>query len=123
MTLQPAIVAILLVASIGTFVEASTDHANCPDQFKQGILQYCHMHLSRYEDATLPYINPQGSLLQRCCQQLGKLDERCRCFEIRQFVQVQRGGAGWDPSRMKRLLQEAPNLPKTCSLGPGLCSL
>ncbi|KAK1423122.1 hypothetical protein QVD17_18417 [Tagetes erecta] len=122
-TIQTTIVTILLVACIGTFVEASTTDVNCNDQIKQQPMQFCHMFLSRYEEVTVTSIKQQDSLLQRCCQQLGKLNEGCRCFEIRQFVKVQREGAGWDPSRMKRLLKEAPSLPKTCSLGPGLCPL
>ncbi|KAF5766636.1 putative bifunctional inhibitor/plant lipid transfer protein/seed storage helical [Helianthus annuus] len=119
MATTQAIFVFLLVIGIWTFVEASTE-VNCPSQIKQQPMQYCHMFLSRYGAATA-VTRPQDSLLQRCCQQLGKLAQRCRCMEIREFVRVQQQGGGWDAPRMKRLLKEAPNLPKTCSLGPGSC--
>ncbi|KAL7593075.1 2S seed storage albumin protein [Lactuca sativa] len=126
MAIRHAIVAVLLfVISIATLVQASTE-VDCPKQIKQQSMQYCHMFLSRIETTTAmkqEEQKPHDSLLQRCCQQLGKLDESCRCMEIREFVRVQQRGTVWDASRMKRLLQEAPNLPKICKLGPTFCKI
>ncbi|KAK9077694.1 hypothetical protein SSX86_006031 [Deinandra increscens subsp. villosa] len=121
MATTKAIIAILLAAIICTFLEASGD-VNCTDQIKQQSQQFCHMWLSRFEPSTT-VLKQQDSLLQRCCQQLGKLDQKCRCTDIREFVKVQQLGHGWDAPRMKRLLKEAPSLPKTCSLGTGICRL
>ncbi|KAI3753878.1 hypothetical protein L2E82_25942 [Cichorium intybus] len=124
LTLRYAIVAVLLAVSIATLFEASTG-LDCPKQIKQQSMEYCHMFLSRFENTIVKQEEQmkQSSLLQRCCQQLGKLDEACRCMELRDFVRVQQRGTVWDASRMKRLLQEAPNLPKTCNLGPGFCKI
>nr|XP_043620128.1 2S albumin seed storage protein-like [Erigeron canadensis] len=130
-TTHTIIIAILLLfVSIAVFVKASTQ-VNCSEQIKKQPMQYCHMFLARYEAVSGASIitkqqqeqpKQQDSLLQRCCQQLGKLDTGCRCLEIRDFVRLQQRG-GWDAPRMKRLLQEAPNLPKTCLLGTELCHI
>ncbi|KAI3768933.1 hypothetical protein L6452_00029 [Arctium lappa] len=119
------VVAIVLVASISLVlaVKGST-RINCGEQIKQQPMQYCHMFLSRFETMGVEDEHKQeGSLLQRCCEQLGKLDEGCRCREIRDFVHVQQEDGGWDASRMKRLLVEAPNLPNKCKVGPVLCHI
>ncbi|XP_071698974.1 2S sulfur-rich seed storage protein 2-like [Rutidosis leptorrhynchoides] len=124
MATKETIFAILLV-SIVVSVKASTQ-VNCTEIIKQQPIEYCHMFLSRFESAIQlaekKQQNSLDSLLQHCCQQLGKLDKRCRCVDIREFVHVQQGG-GWDAPRMKRLLQEAPILQKTCSLGSEICHI
>ncbi|GAV75647.1 Tryp_alpha_amyl domain-containing protein [Cephalotus follicularis] len=59
--------------------------------------------------------------LQQCCQELGRMDEECRCQAVRMTVQRQQGEMQGE--EMQEMVQTAMNLPNMCRMGPGRCEM
>lgn len=58
---------------------------------------------------------------QRCCQQLKRMDEQCRCEGLRQMVKQRQGEL--QAHEMREMMQCARDLPNECGVGPDRCAM
>lgn len=113
-----------------TTVEITEEKAAAEDQCRQQIqgqqqlLNVCQRYLTdSSRSLQAPPVNIENSWREeypRCCEQLEKVQEQCRCEAVRMVVEQQRqqGGEELQGQERQEMLKTAMSLPALCRIGP-----
>ncbi|XP_011099732.1 2S albumin [Sesamum indicum] len=125
MVLIALIIVLLAAATTAEIVNPGRESQRCRQQIERQRLSSCREYLI---DSSRPVMMEGGNQgrswreeFPRCCEELERIDEQCRCQAVQQVVQQERQGGELQGRELQEMLQTAQSLPSLCRISPRYC--